>query len=98
MFRRRHGVRDALVKLMRELGSLLEVSALGRTLTEGLVTRIPVLGASLYRYDRTAGRFTRLAHATSQAADAPSARPCLHNALAPLPGTTGRTPIGHEAP
>src|SRR2546428_1326048 len=98
MFRRRHGVRDALVKLMRELGSLLEVSALGRTLTEGLVTRIPVLGASLYRYDRTAGRFTRLAHATSEAADAPSARPGLDKALALWLGMTGRTLIVEEAP
>jgi len=97
MFRRRHGVRDALVKLMRELGSLLEVSALGRTLTEGLVTRIPVLGASLYRYDRTAGRFTRLAHATSEAADAPSARPGLDKALALWLGMTGRTLIVEEA-
>src|SRR2546428_8623125 len=82
---------------MRELGSLLEVSALGRTLTEGLVTRIPVLGASLYRYDRTAGRFTRLAHATSEAADAPSARPGLDKAPPLWLGMTGRKLIGEEA-
>src|SRR5256712_7965996 len=82
---------------MRELGSLLEVSALGRTLTEGLVTRIPVLGASLYRYDRTAGRFTRLAQATSEAADAPSARPGLDKAPALWLGMTGRTLIVEEA-
>ena len=74
MFRRRHGVRDALVKLIKELGSLLEVSALGRILTQGLVTRVPVLSAGLYRYDAAADRFTPLAHATSDAADAPAAR------------------------
>src|SRR5207247_5578575 len=69
MFRRRHGVRDALVRLIKALGSLLEVSALGRTLTEGLVTRVPVLSAGLYRYDAAADRFTRLAQETSDAAD-----------------------------
>src|SRR3989449_7612788 len=82
MFRRRHGVRDALVRLIKELGSLLEVSALGRTLTDGLVTRVPVLSAGLYRYDAAAARFTRLAHATFDAADAPTASPVLDTAVA----------------
>src|SRR5205807_660792 len=77
-----HGVRDALVRLIKALGSLLEVSALGRTLTEGLVTRVPVLSAGLYRYDATADRFTRLAQATSDAADAPTASPVLDKAVA----------------
>src|SRR5947207_1509367 len=65
MFRRRHAVRDALVRLTKELGSLLEVEALGRTLTQGLVTRVPVLSAGLYLYDPVADRFSRHAHAES---------------------------------
>ena len=96
MFRRRHGVRDALVRLIKELGSLLEVSALGRTLTEGLVTRVPVLSAGLYRYDATADRFTRLAQATSDAADAPTASPVLDKAVARWLTKAGRTLIVEE--
>src|SRR5204863_448220 len=96
MFRRRHGVRDALVKLIKELGSLLEITALARTLTEGLVTRVPVLSAGLYRYDAAASRFTRLARATSDSADAPATSPVLDKALALWLGMTGRTLIVEE--
>jgi len=96
MFRRRHGVRDALVKLIKELGSLLEITALARTLTEGLVTRVPVLSAGLYRYDAGASRFTRLARATSDSADAPATSPVLDKALALWLGMTGRTLIVEE--
>ncbi len=96
MFRRRHGVRDALVTLIKELGSLLEIGALARTLTEGLVTRVPVLSAGLYRYDAAASRFTRLARATSDSADAPATSPVLDKALALWLGMTGRTLIVEE--
>ena len=96
MFRRRHGVRDALVKLIKELGSLLEITALARTLAEGLVTRVPVLSAGLYRYDAAASRFTRLARATSDSADAPATSPVLDKALALWLGMTGRTLIVEE--
>jgi len=96
MFRRRHGVRDALVKLTKELGSLLDVGALGRTLTEGLVTRVPVLSAGLYLYDAAADRFTRHAHATSDAADSPSTSAVLDTALALWLRMTGRTLIVEE--
>src|SRR5436190_3326494 len=98
MFRRRHGVRDALVKLTKELGSLLEVTALGRTLTEGLVTRVPVLSAGLYLYEPVADRFTRHAHAESDAADARSTSEVLDTALAPWLRMTGRTLIVEETP
>jgi signal transduction histidine kinase len=98
MFRRRHGVRDALVKLTKELGSLLEVQALGRTLTEGLVTRVPVLSAGLYLYDPVADRFTRHAHAESDAADARSTSEVLDTALALWLRMTGRTLIVEETP
>jgi len=96
MFRRRHGVRDALVKLVKELGSLLEVSALGRTLTGGLVTRVPVLSAGLYGYDAAADRFTPLAHATSDAADAPAASPVLDKAVGLWLAKAGGTLIVEE--
>jgi signal transduction histidine kinase len=96
MFRRRHGVRDALTTLIKELGSLLEVSALARTLTEGLVTRVPLLSAGLYRYDAAAERFTRLARATSDAADAPVTSAVPDTALALWLGMTGRTLIVEE--
>jgi signal transduction histidine kinase len=96
MFRRRHGVRDALVKLTKELGSLLDVGALGRTLTEGLVTRVPVLSAGLYLYDAAADRFTRHAHAMSDAADSPSTSAVLDTALALWLRMTGRTLIVEE--
>src|SRR5437773_816649 len=98
MFRRRHGVRDALVKLTKELGSLLEVTALGRTLTEGLVTRVPVLSAGLYLYEPVADRFTRHAHAESDAADARSTSEVLDTALALWLRMTGRTLIVEETP
>ena len=94
MFRRRHGVRDALVRLTKELGSLLEVEALGRTLTQGLVTRVPVLSAGLYLYEPVADRFTRHAHAESDAADARSTSEVLDTALALWLRMTGRTLIG----
>jgi signal transduction histidine kinase len=96
MFRRRHGVRDALVRLIKELGSLLEIGALARTLTEGLVTRIPVLSGGLYRYDAATSRFTRLARATSDAGDAPVTSPVLDKTLALWLGMTGRTLIVEE--
>src|SRR5436190_7048615 len=98
MFRRRHGVRDALVRLIKALGSLLEVSALGRTLTEGLVTRVPVLSAGLYLYEPVADRFTRHAHAESDAADARSTSEVLDTALALWLRMTGRSLIVEETP
>lgn len=96
MFRRRHGVRDALVTLNRELGSLLEIGALGRTLTQGLVARVPVLHASLHLYDAAAGGFVPFAHAASEAAEAPTTSPALDTALALWLRATARTLIVEE--
>lgn len=96
MFRRRHGVRDALVTLHRELGSLLEIGALGRTLTQGLVARVPVLHASLHLYDAAAGGFVPFAHAASEAAEAPTTSPALDTALALWLRATARTLIVEE--
>ena len=96
MFRRRRGVRDTLVALNRELGSQLEVGALGRTLTRGLVTRVPVLHASLLAWDDHAQTFAPLARATSEAADAGPAGPAMDGALALWFRATGRTLVVEE--
>jgi signal transduction histidine kinase len=96
MFRRRHGVRDALVALSRELASLLEIGALGPTLTEGLVARVPLLHASLQLYDAGAGGFVPLAHAASEAAEAPATSPVLEGALALWLRATAGTLIVEE--
>ena len=96
MFRRRHGVRDALVALHRELGALLEIGALGRTLTQGLVARVPVLHASLHLYDAAAGGFVPFAHAASEAAEAPATSPALDTALTLWLRATARTLIVEE--
>ncbi|MBI2160112.1 MAG: GAF domain-containing protein [Candidatus Rokubacteria bacterium] len=95
MFRRRHGVRDALVALQRELGSLLEIGALGRTLTQGLVARVPVLHASLHLHDAAAG-FVPFAHAASEAAEASARSPALDTALTLWLQATARTLIVEE--
>ena len=96
MFRRRHGVRDTLLALNRELGSLLELGALGRTLTEGLVRRVPVLHASLLAWDPAAGAFAPLARAASEAAEAPAADAAVEDALGLWLRATGRTLVVEE--
>jgi signal transduction histidine kinase len=96
IFRRRHGVRDALVTLTKEMGSQLEISVLGRTLTEGLVARVPVMHAGLHLYDAAAERFAPLAHATADAADGRSAGPALDTILALWLRISGRTLIVEE--
>ncbi|MBI2491187.1 MAG: hypothetical protein HYV94_03665 [Candidatus Rokubacteria bacterium] len=96
MLRRRRGVRDALVALNRELGSQLEVGALGRTLTRGLVIRVPVLHASLLAWDERAQTFAPLARATSEAADAGPAGPAVEGALALWFRATGHTLVVEE--
>ena len=80
MFRRRHAVRDALVDLTGELSALVEVDTLGRKLTEGLVSRIPVIYAGLHLYDPAADQLVGRAHATSDAADSPTS-PVIGSAL-----------------
>jgi signal transduction histidine kinase len=65
MFRRRHGVRDALIALSRELTGQLDGRALGVTLTEGLVTKVPVTHASLYVHDRLSDGWPAVARATN---------------------------------
>ncbi len=48
MFRRQRAVRDTLLALSKEMSATLELDALARRLTEGLVGRIPTVHASLH--------------------------------------------------
>ncbi len=80
MFAREHGVRDALVALSKDLASVLDIATLGRALTEGLTTRVPVLHASLHLQD--AGGFVPFATATSPAFEGGAAAVRLDERLA----------------
>jgi signal transduction histidine kinase len=75
MFRRRHGVRDALVALSRELAGQLDARALAATLTSGLVAKVPVTHASLHVHDGVADAWPALAHARSDGGEAAEIAP-----------------------
>jgi signal transduction histidine kinase len=68
MFRRRHGVRDALVALGNELPRLLHTQTLADTLTTALMTEIPAAHVSLQVVQETSDDLAVLSHATSEAA------------------------------
>ena len=72
MFARRHGVRDILLALSRDMASILDLTELGRTLTNGLVQRVPVMHATLYlpEGDREP-EFTVHSREVSEAMDGP---------------------------
>ena len=61
MFHREHGVRDALLGLARELGTVTHMRGVGSVLTSGLVTKIPLRNAGLYLPDAGDRRFGCLA-------------------------------------
>jgi signal transduction histidine kinase len=82
MFAREHGVRDALVALSKDLASVLDIATLGRALTEGLTTRVPVLHASLHLHDAGDGGFAPFAVATSPAFEGDAARVRIDERLA----------------
>jgi signal transduction histidine kinase len=69
MFRRRHGVRDALIALSRELAGQLDSRALGVTLTEGLVSKVPVTHASLHVHDRTSDGWPAVARTAADGSE-----------------------------
>jgi signal transduction histidine kinase len=73
MFARQHGVRDALIALSKDMASVLDLQRLGQTLTEGLVSRVPVMHASLHLQAPGRVGFLPFSRATSNALDAPSA-------------------------
>ena len=95
VFRRRHGVRDALLALSKELGSLLDLDRLGRTLTSALVERVPVAQASLHLWDADRRTFVAAFHAASDPDVAPGPAP-LDTGLAPWLELSGRTMMAEE--
>ena len=82
IFQRQHGVRDALLTLGSEMSSVLEIDTLSRMLTEGLVTRVPVMHATLYLQDAVEGGFVAYAWSVSPAWDAPMAAVYIDRELA----------------
>jgi signal transduction histidine kinase len=91
MFAREHGVRDALTALSKDMASILDVQRLGEALTEGLVHRVPVTYAALYRHDGPgADAFSVFARAVSRAMDAPPAATSLDRQLVMWLRLTGR--------
>ncbi len=97
MFQHRHGVREALISLGKELSSILEVEVLGQRLTESLVSRIPLTHASLKLYDPATDAFGRHAWASSGAIDVPEIAIPAKSALALWLQATGRTLVLEEA-
>lgn len=95
VFRRRHGVRDALLTLSKELGSLLDLDRLGRTLTSALVARIPVSQASLHLWDGEPRAFVPRFHAASDPDSTPGPV-ALDPALGPWLELSGRTLAAEE--
>jgi signal transduction histidine kinase len=96
MFWRQHGVRDALVALSKEIGSLLDPAVLGRTLTEGLVARIPSAHASLHLWNETRRGFVPVSSAVSADDDGRGADATIDDALVPWFRMTGRTLVVEE--
>jgi len=96
MFRRQHGVRDVLVALGRQLPTLLDRVALGRTLTEGLVAGVPARHASLHVRDRATGTLVEVWSAASPAADEPAVAVGVEEPVAAWLAMTGRTLIAEE--
>jgi signal transduction histidine kinase len=69
IFRREHGVREALIELSKALPAVVKLDAVGHVLTSGLVARVPALHATLFVRDVTTGVFTLGPSAISDAAE-----------------------------
>ena len=70
MFAREHGVRDTLMALSKQMASILDLETLGRSLTDGLVARVPLMHASLYLPAANGSSFALLAQALSSQSEA----------------------------
>jgi signal transduction histidine kinase len=95
MFARQDGVRDALVALSKDLGSVLDLEKLGTTLTQGLVTRVPAIHASLHLWSPEHDEFVLAARAVSPNADAPPTEVKVASMLTLWLRITGK-PLGVE--
>ncbi len=71
MFAREHGVRDTLMALSKQMASILDLETLGRSLTDGLVARVPLMHASLYLPAATGASCTLSAQALSSQSESP---------------------------
>jgi signal transduction histidine kinase len=74
MFAREHGVRDTLMALSKQMASILDLETLGRSLTDGLVTRVPLMHASLYLPAAKGSSFALSAQALSSQSESPAPR------------------------
>ena len=90
MFARQHGMRDALAALSKDMASILDLQQLGQALTEGLVQRVPVMYAALYRHDGGGDHFPVFSRAVSPAMDTPPAGTALDRQLVMWLRLTGR--------
>jgi signal transduction histidine kinase len=91
MFARQHGVRDALMALSKDMASILDLHGLLEALTRGLVDRVPVLYAALYRCDgSSADAFSVFAQAVSPAMEARPVETTLDRHLVMWLRLTGR--------
>ena len=95
MFARQTGVRDALAALSKDMASILDMERLGRTLTEGVVERVPLLHASLYLHEGR-DQFTLFAHAAADALETSPAAECLDQRVALLARLTRRPIVAEE--
>ena len=71
MFAREHGVRDTLMALSKQMASILDLQTLGRSLTDGLVARVPLMHASLYLPAANSSSFALSAQALSSQSENP---------------------------
>jgi len=95
MFRRQHGVRDALRALSRELPLLLDRQRLAETLTTELVTRIPASHATLHVHDEGGRGLHPISHTSSEVT--PDGSPAdITPALAAWVAMAGQTLIVEE--
>jgi hypothetical protein len=83
MFAREHGVRDTLMALSKQMASILDLETLGRSLTDGLVARVPLMHASLYLPAANGSSFALSAQALSGQSESP-----------PSPTSTMSSPAG----
>lgn len=96
IFERQHGVRDALVALSKEIVSILDIQRLCDAVTQGLVTRVPVMHASVDLYEPSAHGFVEFSRANSGAEE--TVRPVpIDEGLARMLEVTGRTFVVEEA-
>src|SRR5256885_875552 len=81
MFHREHGVRDALLELARELGTVTHVRGVGSVLTRGLVVKVPLRSAGLYVPEPGDRRFQCLARYVAEDDDVQSPPDAIDDAL-----------------